>query len=209
MAAHKILKRGSIEIVIPPELTFTDGASCLSFSQGFSPETLCTFDKETNVLMITEAFPDDDHTEIQMPIQIEVDGIFTQRTVKPTSAFRFRTFDAWGYEIDTHRTYKLVAMNSALNVDLLQIRQESNMVGDLTSYHILLRSQYPLYSGDIMYIEAPPQAAQNLAYTYRNCSGSEDQSYISESIHCMLIGLDGIQITLALAPEYDLIPAQA
>ena len=72
--------------------------------------------------MITDAFPDDDHLEIQLPIQIEVAGIFTQREVKPTSAFRFRTFDAWGYEIDTHRTYKLVAMNSVLNVDLLQVR---------------------------------------------------------------------------------------
>ena len=119
MAAHKILQRGQIEIVIPKELKFTDDAACLNFSQGFSPDTVCSFDQDTNVLMITEAFPNEDHTEIQMPIQIEVHGIFTQRTVKPTSAFRFRTFDAWGYEIDTHRTYKLVAMNSVLNVDLL------------------------------------------------------------------------------------------
>ena len=29
MAAHKILKRGSIEIVIPPELKFVDEAKCL------------------------------------------------------------------------------------------------------------------------------------------------------------------------------------
>ena len=29
MAAHKILKRGSIEIVIPPELKFVDDAECL------------------------------------------------------------------------------------------------------------------------------------------------------------------------------------
>ena len=92
-------------------------------------------------------------------IHIKVDGIKTYRSVKPTSTFDFRTFDAQRYEIDTHRTYKLGPMDAALRVELLQILQESEMVGNVTEYHILLKSQYPLYAGDVLYLETPPQAA--------------------------------------------------
>ena len=111
------------------------------------------------MLNITDAFPEEPYTALDQPLQVKVDGIFTQRSVKPTSAFSFRTFDAHRFEIDTHRTYKLGPMNAALRVELLQIIQESEMVGDVTAYHVLLRSQYPLYAGDVLFLEAPPQAA--------------------------------------------------
>ena len=30
------------------------------------------------------------------------------------------------------------------------------MVGNVTEYHILLRSPYPLYAEDVLYLEIPP-----------------------------------------------------
>lgn len=93
-AAHKILKDGFIEVVIPDELVFTDAARCVQFSDGFSEDTQCSFDIESRVLNITGAFPEEPYTMLDTQIQIKVEGIFTQRSVKPTSAFSFRTFDA-------------------------------------------------------------------------------------------------------------------
>ena len=121
--AHEILKGGFIEIVIPEQygdqLVFTEQARCVEFSEGFSDDTKCSFDIESNLLNITDAFTEEPYTLLDKKIRIKVDGIFTQRSVKPTSAFSFRTFDAHRFEIDTHRTYKLGPMNSALDVELV------------------------------------------------------------------------------------------
>ena len=36
-----------------------------------------------------------------------------------------------------------------------------------------------------------------------------EPSYIAAELHCLLVGLDGIQITLALEPDYHEIPINA
>ena len=117
--AHKILKGGFIELILPWELEYTEQAKCIQFPDGFSGDTKCTFDIENNLLNITDAFPLEPYTMLNEQIHIKVEGIKTYRSVKPTNTFDFRTFDAHRYEIDTHRTYRLGPMDAALDVELL------------------------------------------------------------------------------------------
>ena len=79
--------------------------------------------------------------------------------------------------------------------DVRLIQSESE-VGKSTVYDFLIRSPYPLYAGDVLTLTAPEQSKSTLASTFRTCKGSDAQSYLREQLHSILIGIDGIKVTL-------------
>ena len=87
--------------------------------------------------------------------------------------------------------------------------QSETEVGKETIYDILMKSPYPLYAGDLLNLDVPDQAAANLAQTFRQCIGSPAQTFLREEARVMLVGLNGITLTLDLADGLSEIPVGA
>ena len=113
-------------------------------------------------------------------MDITVSNIFTPRTVTPTSNFAFQTFDSEGYSIDTYSGFFLPGLNNAQEITQMRLIQSETEVGKSTIYDILVKSPYPLYSGDFLTLTAPGQAGKNLAQTFRECTGSPEQAYLND-----------------------------
>lgn len=198
--------------MLPSELSLIDDAECIDLAtKVFDVETRCLFDFDQNMITIVDAFPitRKDFTDVDVLVTVSIFGIFTPRQVKPTSNFQIKTMDSKGYTIDAHSTFSLAPLDAKLKIENVQTRQESDFVGDLTSYEFFIRNPLPLFENDVVYLKAPAQAGNNLAYTFRTCSGSELQNYLAEDLHCVLEGLDGIKITVKLNPGKQFIPANA
>ena len=65
-------------------------------------------------MTLLNGFADGAYDTLDIPLLIEVPGIFTLRSVRPTSTFVFKTFDVNGYAIDTHSTFVLPQLVNAL-----------------------------------------------------------------------------------------------
>ena len=72
------------------------------------------------------------------------------------------------------------------------------MVGASTVYDFLIKSPYPLYSGDVLTLTIPEEAGDNLSKTFKSIKGSEQQGYLRQGLYSTLIGVDGIAVTLNL-----------
>jgi len=90
--SHAILKGGSIELTLPPELTLLDTATC-DVSE-ISSAAKCVFDNTARKMSIVDGFTDGPQFDIIVPLKFSIKGIFTSRASKPTSNFVFRTLDA-------------------------------------------------------------------------------------------------------------------
>jgi len=53
----------------------------------------------------------------------------------------------------------LPALKSAQPLENLRVKQGGFIVGESTTYDILIKSAYPIYSGDLLTLEVPAQAA--------------------------------------------------
>ena len=186
--SHAILQGGRVEIKFPPQLYFTENASCLqdSFNSEISPSVECQISTELNMVKIINAFTDSDYSTLEAPISLSIGGIFTQRSMKPTTNFIFTTFDKDGYLIDMHRTSFLPPMNAALMISRARVIHDSEYVGDLATYDILVTSPYVLYDGDEIFIQIPDEASKTLAYSYQSCQPSTHQDYIADGLYCLL-----------------------
>ena len=138
LAGHKILQGGYLTVQLPPELYFVEDSSCDSFSAGFDSASRCVFDRDTNLMTVRDAFNTVAYDTLETLIQIEVAGIFTPRSVKPTTNFEIKTFDSEDWLIDTHSTYFLPAQVAAKDVEVMRVIQGDNVVGARTTYDLLL-----------------------------------------------------------------------
>jgi len=204
--SHKILQGGSIEIVLPEELTLLDQAICEPFEVSTSPtmslDAECSFEPDNNLIRVTDAFQESDQEDLETALYLAVKGIFTQRSSKPTSAFKFRTMDSDGYDIDQHGTYALSPMLAKRNVEKAVATGEFGEVGELTTYEFIIESPVPLYDGDVILLTAPFQGiSRELAYSFKECAGSPNQDYLTADLHCVRKGIDSLEITVSLNTE--------
>lgn len=209
LPGHTILKGGYLEIELPPELYFVEAVSCLSFSEGFSAETKCEFNKQTDMFTVKYAFDVEAYSQIERPVAIEVAGIFTPRSVMPTTNFKLQTFDSNGWLIDTHASYFLPALRAAKSVEVVRVVQGDNVVGRLTTYDLLLQSPYPLYEGDLLTLKVPEMAAKDLASSFESCKGSTEQAYLAESLNTALISINSLMIRVQMVSGISEIPIGA
>lgn len=127
----------------------------------------------------------------------------------PTTNFKLETFDSNWWLIDTHKTYFLPAQRAAKSVEVVRVIQGDNIVGRLTTYDLLIKSQYPLYTGDLLTLMVPEQATKDLASTFEYCKGSTEQAYLTESLHTVLIGINNLMIRVQMHEGIDEIPIDA
>jgi hypothetical protein len=73
---------------------------------------LC-YNEDDGEMTLINGFAEKAYNTLDIPLVIEVPGIFTLRSVRPTSTFVFVTFDANGYAIDTHSTFVLAPLVNA------------------------------------------------------------------------------------------------
>ena len=115
--SHAILQGGYLEIYFPEELYFTRNADCPLFGDSFDQKSVgCRFDIDRNMVTVTGGFPDGDYQELDKPLKFSVHGIFTQRSMKATSNFKFVTYDKDGWQIDKHGTFFLGPMLAAKTI---------------------------------------------------------------------------------------------
>ena len=67
--------------------------------------------------------------ELSEPLVIEIEGIFTPRSVMPTTNFNITTFDSLGYAIDFHETYFLPPLIDAEQITQMRVIQSDREVG--------------------------------------------------------------------------------
>ena len=92
----------------------------------------------------------------------------------PTTTFDFETFDAQGYTIDTHSSFFLPSLTIAKEITEVRVIQSDQEVGQTSTYDILVKSPYPVYSGDALFITVPEQASKTLGDSFRSCNGSSE-----------------------------------
>ena len=68
-------------------------------------------------MILLNGFVDRPYDNLDFPLSIKVEGIFTMRSVRPTSTFAFKTFDENGYAIDTSSTYFLPSLVNAKELE--------------------------------------------------------------------------------------------
>ena len=190
--SHKILKGGFITVVIPNELSFVGTPTCLDFSSNFESTANCRFTVADRKFVIKNGFEIADYDKLETPLTFKVTGIFTPRSVMPTRNFEFETFDGQDYIIDTHSTFFLPEMKNALEITEVRIVQQGDsVVGENSKYDVLVKSPYPLMVGDLLTFTVPDNASvKNLFQTYRGIRGSLEQSYLSEDLIAMLLGVN-------------------
>ena len=98
----------------------------------------------------------------------------------PTSTFALETFDGEGWAIDTHSGYFLPGLKNAEEITEVRLIQSETEVGKSTVYDVLVKSPYPLYSGDLLTLTTPEQIGATLASTFQGCKGSAEQLYLKE-----------------------------
>ena len=64
-------------------------------------------------MTLIDAFKTQPYDSLTEPLELKISGIFTPRSVKPTTNFNITTFDSEGYEIDFHNTYFLPRLTNA------------------------------------------------------------------------------------------------
>ena len=188
---------------MPKELHFVNQPDCVALSDGIDQDAKCSFEtgvdgEFTGSFTLLEGFKSADYDQIQTPLVIDVSSIFTPRSVTPTSAFKFATYDKDGYLIDTHSSFFLGPCRDAERINEVRIIQDNDMVGASTVYDFLIKSPYPLYSGDVLTLTIPEEAGDNLSKTFKSIKGSEQQDYLRQGLYSTLIGVDGIAVTLNL-----------
>lgn len=118
---HTLLQNGYLTIQIPKELSFVPSVNCEAFSEGVSLDATCMFNTDIEKITLVNGFNEGPYSVLETPIQIVVAGIFTQRTVSPTSIFEIITFDSNGYAIDTHSTYILPPLEIANDISEMKL----------------------------------------------------------------------------------------
>lgn len=171
---HSLLKNGFLTVQIPEELKFVSSVTCQAFSEGVSQDASCEFDIAKGKMTLQNGFAEGPYQLLETPITIVVAGIFTLRTVRPTSTFELVTFDRNGYAIDTHSTFILPPLRIANEISSMRVLQQNTVVGASTVYDFLIKSPYPQYSGDILTLTVPEQAATTLSQSFKECMGSAE-----------------------------------
>lgn len=120
-ADHTVLQGGSILVSIPPELYFTKDAQCMSYSANIETQATCTFQKDQGSVTLHDGFDVASFDELAEPLVIEIEGIFTPRSVMPTTNFNITTFDSLGYAIDFHDTYFLPPLTDAEQISEMRV----------------------------------------------------------------------------------------
>ena len=111
-----ILQGGYVLVQIPPELSFVGEPTCFDYSSAIEDSASCTFEKDDRKVTLIDAFKTQAYDSLSEPLELKISGIFTPRSVKPTTNFNITTFDSEGYEIDSHNTYFLPRLANAKNV---------------------------------------------------------------------------------------------